>query len=574
MSSSGGGGSGAGGAESGGGGGGGGGAAAGRRLRLGYTKSRNGCARCKQRRVKCDEKRPCSACKRHHVSCSLVISSWPGAASTWVPDTPQAPQDAASTRQELHRIVPTETENPLTSRYHLSKTPKTHPTPTLHLDGGPPTLAAGPGPVPASTIAAVSPASLASSQPSSSAAQSPLPSLDSQSFSSSLSSRYHLALFAQGQGQGHTPNPTNWVADLELMHHWTTTTYLTLPRANELSHVWKTELVKLALTHELVLHQVLAISAFHLGHLRPEEARKWNMIATQHQREAAMGLWRELANITEDNSHALFAASSLLVIGGYAALSTPHHAGDTHKNTPRHPPPPPPPPRPRSESKQKETETEVEGGGKGAKGGENSTSTSSKPTSKGPSIDDLIDIVVLTRGMNVIIKSSEFKYENGRLADLFKLSTYTLPMVFLEVVCEQLDQLRAKIFTNAAKVPPSNAALAGDEISRLDSAIHKSIKTAPIPELRVTMAWPCSIEEGFITLLRKKEHVALVVFVFYCAIIHQAEAKAWYTRGWSQSVAREILGIVDPWWWDVIIWPLGTMGIEVEGAVPAPAVSR
>ncbi|CRK42669.1 hypothetical protein BN1723_019031 [Verticillium longisporum] len=29
--------------------------------RLGYKKSRGGCARCKRRRVKCDEKRPCTA---------------------------------------------------------------------------------------------------------------------------------------------------------------------------------------------------------------------------------------------------------------------------------------------------------------------------------------------------------------------------------------------------------------------------------------------------------------------------------------------------------------------------------
>ncbi|KAH8654392.1 hypothetical protein BGZ61DRAFT_435081 [Ilyonectria robusta] len=39
--------------------------------RLGYRKSRTGCLRCKQRRVKCDEKIPCGACLKHTVSCSL-----------------------------------------------------------------------------------------------------------------------------------------------------------------------------------------------------------------------------------------------------------------------------------------------------------------------------------------------------------------------------------------------------------------------------------------------------------------------------------------------------------------------
>ncbi|KAJ3536415.1 hypothetical protein NM208_g6726 [Fusarium decemcellulare] len=39
--------------------------------RVGFHKSRTGCLRCKQRKVKCDEKIPCAACLRHEVSCSL-----------------------------------------------------------------------------------------------------------------------------------------------------------------------------------------------------------------------------------------------------------------------------------------------------------------------------------------------------------------------------------------------------------------------------------------------------------------------------------------------------------------------
>ncbi|KLP05448.1 Uncharacterized protein Y057_5644 [Fusarium fujikuroi] len=41
--------------------------------RVGYKKSRNGCIRCKKRRVKCDEEVPCSACVRHRVRCSLEL---------------------------------------------------------------------------------------------------------------------------------------------------------------------------------------------------------------------------------------------------------------------------------------------------------------------------------------------------------------------------------------------------------------------------------------------------------------------------------------------------------------------
>ncbi|TLD29749.1 hypothetical protein E2P81_ATG06043 [Venturia nashicola] len=40
--------------------------------RAGHKKSRNGCLRCKQRRVKCDEQRPCRDCVRRGERCSLV----------------------------------------------------------------------------------------------------------------------------------------------------------------------------------------------------------------------------------------------------------------------------------------------------------------------------------------------------------------------------------------------------------------------------------------------------------------------------------------------------------------------
>lgn len=50
--------------------------------RLGFKKSRNGCCRCKKRRVKCDEAIPCTACIRHNAACSLEVPQ-----SSACPDT-------------------------------------------------------------------------------------------------------------------------------------------------------------------------------------------------------------------------------------------------------------------------------------------------------------------------------------------------------------------------------------------------------------------------------------------------------------------------------------------------------
>ncbi|KXS97963.1 hypothetical protein AC578_3111 [Pseudocercospora eumusae] len=46
--------------------------AVGKAPRVGHKKSRNGCAQCKRRHVKCNEEAPCSNCLRHGVACSLA----------------------------------------------------------------------------------------------------------------------------------------------------------------------------------------------------------------------------------------------------------------------------------------------------------------------------------------------------------------------------------------------------------------------------------------------------------------------------------------------------------------------
>ncbi|KAK1993478.1 fungal Zn binuclear cluster domain-containing protein [Colletotrichum falcatum] len=58
-----------------------------RTRRLGHKKSRNGCQRCKARRVKCDEGRPCQKCLAHGVHCSLLDHPAPST----VPAAPAAP---------------------------------------------------------------------------------------------------------------------------------------------------------------------------------------------------------------------------------------------------------------------------------------------------------------------------------------------------------------------------------------------------------------------------------------------------------------------------------------------------
>ncbi|OTB13676.1 hypothetical protein K445DRAFT_319893 [Daldinia sp. EC12] len=54
-----------------------------------HHKSRAGCTTCKTKKVKCDEKQPCSYCAKRQLPCSLVPASLPGSARRSESGTPE-----------------------------------------------------------------------------------------------------------------------------------------------------------------------------------------------------------------------------------------------------------------------------------------------------------------------------------------------------------------------------------------------------------------------------------------------------------------------------------------------------
>ncbi|WAO82885.1 C6 zinc finger domain-containing protein [Fusarium falciforme] len=91
--------------------------------RLGHKKSRNGCLRCKARRVKCDELRPCTNCVRHHVECSLVTSSTAATSACSPPSVQTASVTAAP------GSAPAPSSSPLVLALGLREQPGPEPEP-------------------------------------------------------------------------------------------------------------------------------------------------------------------------------------------------------------------------------------------------------------------------------------------------------------------------------------------------------------------------------------------------------------------------------------------------------------
>ncbi|OCK93414.1 uncharacterized protein K441DRAFT_638462 [Cenococcum geophilum 1.58] len=239
--------------------------------RLGHKKSRNGCAQCKTRHVKCDEKRPCSGCSRHGVRCSLV--TW-GSGDIALLDS-QASQSGngtsrnsgplkgsgnGSSRRELSE---NQTPIPLLVKSNFSQTPE---------DG--PKVSSSPDPFP---------------------------------------------YFARFVNESESNETHTWIRDLELMHQWTTSTYQTLTSLEEVRQIWKLTIPKMAFAHTYLMHEILALSASHLAYLQPDHRHAYFMLATHHQNIAINIMRMELSSITSENCHALFVTSSLVALTAFSS---------------------------------------------------------------------------------------------------------------------------------------------------------------------------------------------------------------------------------------------------------------
>jgi hypothetical protein len=313
-----------------------------------------------------------------------------------------------------------------------------------------------------------------------------------------------------------------WIQDLELMHHYSVATSLTLPRAQDELHVWQVQVPKLAYKYPFLVHQILAVAAFHQAYLHPDQRSEHSLHASQHQNRSIEGMRGHLAAITSENCHALFMASSLLLVGAFASF-----ANIRPNDSPL-----------------------IEG-------------------QRPPTIEDMIDVFILDRGVASVLQSSEECIQAGYFKDLFHFQTHNKNNAFMPRLAEELRNLSAAIKGGEQQQQPAGdvdnnnsmvVALVDLEIRKLIDAIEKAVVTTDDAEMRVTTYWPITIAEDYIQLVRQRNEIALLVIMYYCCIMYRAESKTWFVKGWGVSVATDVERLISRRWRDVIKWPLEQMG--------------
>lgn len=306
--------------------------------------------------------------------------------------------------------------------------------------------------------------------------------------------------------------PSSWISDIELMHHYDTSTSYTLPGSVEFRHVHQVEYVRLAFNDEALMHQLLAVSSFHLARLDPGRRHASFMRGLQHQTEAAQGIRARLAHLTSETSPACFVSGVLLVIGSFASLTVFHDVEGAHK----------------------------------------------------PALDDLVHLFYVVRGMYAVLKSSEDIIYRGCLASLLRQREYSRQAARLEPLLEDLRDLAQIIRQRYAHAEPNRSRVVEAAISSLVANIRYAVRHAPTPyEWRPVTGWPITLSQDFLLLLAEKDELALAVVARFCVVLHEAHPVAWFTAGWGRSVLKDIVltsrGLAAegvPRHSDLLSWPL------------------
>lgn len=306
---------------------------------------------------------------------------------------------------------------------------------------------------------------------------------------------------------------------MELMHHYSTVAFKTMPRAEDVGQTWLIEAVQASFDDDYILHLILAFSAFHLADLRPQRRPYYLYIAVHHQDLGISRMRASLSRLNAENCHSLFMAGSLLAVTTFSSLAV--HASDKAYER--------------------------------------------------PLLDDIVEVFILIKGMGIVLNVWEKEIQCGPFRELFRLTKpSTPPPIFWQDMRAQLDYLR-KPLSSLILDQPAVLDVVDREIRELYDLTTSCVLTSADPELRLVMVWPINISDQYLQLLKEKVPAALVVLGYYCVVVDRSAVRNWFTRSWAREALYAINSILPPYYTDLLRWPLDQVSVATP-VLPMPVI--
>ena len=301
----------------------------------------------------------------------------------------------------------------------------------------------------------------------------------------------------------------NNLSDVRLMHHWSTSTYLTLSDEDAQHSVWQRDVPELAFTHEFLMYGIFAFTALHRARgpaLNPSEKETLIIPGGQYKQLGLSSYIPVLEQSSDDNCEALFAFS--LLLGSLSLAELQIECADTV----------------------------------------DSMSLLSSLVEVSNLLSGCVAIAdrhrpVLRRGKLEPLLGSEL--ESGCLTDL---------PVDLQVALQTLIGVSESI---PSELPSRDRKLCIEALNRLGSLYppngHPFTRAALI-------AWPVLGGKEFLDLMFARDTLALICLAFYGAILHQ-HGHVWFLEGIGAKIVRAVAGIIPEATRIHLEWALGIVGV-------------
>ncbi|KAI8961026.1 hypothetical protein F5Y11DRAFT_358003 [Daldinia sp. FL1419] len=307
----------------------------------------------------------------------------------------------------------------------------------------------------------------------------------------------------------HQPTPAGCFSalDLELLHHFTTSTCFTFSTEPMVRNFWRVNAPRMGFSFEYVLRGILSLSALHLARFKPQRRDVLVEQAMVHHNASSSIALTVLNDITPDDSVPIFFFSMLTT---YIAFASP---------------------------KESDNLLLVSNG-------------------------VMPEWLFLFRGMRSVLElncdamhsvlSLGFIFESGR--QMNEIWEATTPPEH-----EGLKELENTLKFYVKDSQKLDELTHGTELLKRSFVFFYSSNYTDDQRLRAAFMWLFKVHENFVKLLKERDNEALCVLAFFCVLLQRLDY-TWWIEGWGVHLVERIYSVLDEGYRLWIRWPIEEIG--------------
>ncbi|GIJ92352.1 hypothetical protein Asppvi_011334 [Aspergillus pseudoviridinutans] len=296
--------------------------------------------------------------------------------------------------------------------------------------------------------------------------------------------------------------------ELELMHRFSTETYLSLSNKPSDYHVWQIVIPRKALEHDFLLNGVLAVAALHIAStLKPPDALTYIDTALEYHNRAFAPYRQAIDNLTPMNCDAVFAHSVLTTVIGIAL--------------------------PRL--------------------------TAERDKSSGIT-ENIVVVFELLQGVSKIFKISRPWLTMQLFTSQDDWDNVTTSKLDSETE-RALDRLAALNDDIVATVDPDQYRIVKDAIRHLHECFTRH---ATNRDAASVLRWLAVASKEFAHAVRCRKPFPLMVLMYWGVLLGELDGKWWWAQSSGTALVSELLTALQPGdirWEEARLWPKHKMGL-------------